>query len=189
MVTDRRILDKQIRDTIKQTRLGVGTRQTTSPIATLQQQDTGWFERQLVTSQFVGEFRLADEVKLDVREPLLYAGVFAFHQKLVGLRRSLAPLRASSGTHVFHLNEGGNVLAFRRTDGAGNIYLEAAAGVTAFILAGRYFEASAPWSDVTAEDRSLPLPGLPLARARSSSSPVTGSLATLSIAATSASRP
>lgn len=56
-----------IRDTIKQTRLGVGTRQTTSPIATLQQQDTGWFERQLVTSQFVGEFRLADEVKLDVR--------------------------------------------------------------------------------------------------------------------------
>ncbi|MFG2064114.1 heavy metal translocating P-type ATPase [Micromonospora sp. NPDC048871] len=28
-----------------------------------------------------------------------------------------------------------------RTDGAGNIYLEAAAGVTAFILAGRYFEA------------------------------------------------
>ncbi|WP_338119440.1 heavy metal translocating P-type ATPase, partial [Streptomyces parvus] len=28
-----------------------------------------------------------------------------------------------------------------RSDGAGNIYLEAAAGVTAFILAGRYFEA------------------------------------------------
>ncbi|MEV4181838.1 cation transporter, partial [Streptosporangium canum] len=27
-----------------------------------------------------------------------------------------------------------------RTDGSGNIYLEAAAGVTAFILAGRYFE-------------------------------------------------
>ena len=28
-----------------------------------------------------------------------------------------------------------------RTDGSGNIYLEAAAGVTTFILAGRYFEA------------------------------------------------
>ncbi|MFF8261325.1 heavy metal translocating P-type ATPase [Streptomyces virginiae] len=28
-----------------------------------------------------------------------------------------------------------------RSDGAGNVYLEAAAGVTAFILAGRYFEA------------------------------------------------
>lgn len=32
-------------------------------------------------------------------------------------------------------------LTISRTDGAGNIYLEAAAGVTTFILAGRYFEA------------------------------------------------
>ncbi|MET8525403.1 heavy metal translocating P-type ATPase [Micromonospora sp. NPDC005172] len=31
--------------------------------------------------------------------------------------------------------------AINRSDGAGNIYLEAAAGVTVFILAGRYFEA------------------------------------------------
>ncbi|WP_043637520.1 heavy metal translocating P-type ATPase, partial [Nonomuraea candida] len=31
--------------------------------------------------------------------------------------------------------------AIERSDGAGNIYLEAAAGVTAFLLAGRYFEA------------------------------------------------
>ncbi|MFD5110999.1 heavy metal translocating P-type ATPase [Streptomyces sp. NPDC058391] len=36
-------------------------------------------------------------------------------------------------THAFELT-------IARTDGAGNIYLEAAAGVTAFILAGRYFE-------------------------------------------------
>ncbi|MFC7846042.1 heavy metal translocating P-type ATPase [Streptomyces sp. NPDC057382] len=39
-------------------------------------------------------------------------------------------------THTFELT-------VERTDGAGNIYLEAAAGVTAFILAGRYFEARA----------------------------------------------
>ncbi|WP_275461941.1 heavy metal translocating P-type ATPase [Streptomyces noursei] len=39
-------------------------------------------------------------------------------------------------THPFELT-------IARTDGAGNIYLEAAAGVTAFILAGRYFEARA----------------------------------------------
>ncbi|MFF0226802.1 heavy metal translocating P-type ATPase [Streptomyces sp. NPDC004629] len=37
-------------------------------------------------------------------------------------------------THPFELT-------IARTDGAGNIYLEAGAGVTAFILAGRYFEA------------------------------------------------
>jgi Cu+-exporting ATPase len=34
-------------------------------------------------------------------------------------------------------------LTITRTDGTGNIYLEAAAGVTTFILAGRYFEARA----------------------------------------------
>ncbi|MFD3976777.1 heavy metal translocating P-type ATPase, partial [Streptomyces cyaneofuscatus] len=37
-------------------------------------------------------------------------------------------------THPFELT-------IARSDGAGNIYLEAAAGVTAFILAGRWFEA------------------------------------------------
>ena len=37
-------------------------------------------------------------------------------------------------THAFELT-------IARTDGAGNIYLEAAAGVTTFLLAGRYFEA------------------------------------------------
>ncbi|MEU2611848.1 heavy metal translocating P-type ATPase [Micromonospora sp. NPDC007271] len=37
-------------------------------------------------------------------------------------------------THPFRLD-------ITRSDGAGNIYLEAAAGVTVFILAGRYFEA------------------------------------------------
>ena len=37
-------------------------------------------------------------------------------------------------THPFELT-------IQRTDGAGNIYLEAAAGVTTFILAGRWFEA------------------------------------------------
>jgi Cu+-exporting ATPase len=39
-------------------------------------------------------------------------------------------------THAFELT-------ISRTDGTGNIYLEAAAGVTTFILAGRYFEARA----------------------------------------------
>ncbi|MBB2993401.1 Cu+-exporting ATPase [Mycolicibacterium iranicum] len=39
-------------------------------------------------------------------------------------------------THAF-------ALTIARTDGSGNIYLEAAAGVTTFILAGRYFEARA----------------------------------------------
>jgi len=56
-----------IRDTLKQARLGVGSRQTTSATATLQQQDTAWFERQLLDTQLVGEFRLTDQLHLDLR--------------------------------------------------------------------------------------------------------------------------
>lgn len=56
-----------IRDTLKQARIGIGTRQTTSPTATLQQQNTAWFERQLLDSQLVGEFNLAPGVNFDVR--------------------------------------------------------------------------------------------------------------------------
>lgn len=56
-----------IRDTLKQARLGQGTRTTTSVTATLQQQDTAWFERQLIDTQLVGEFRLTDQLRLDVR--------------------------------------------------------------------------------------------------------------------------
>ena len=48
-----------IRDTLKQARLGVGTR-ATSGLATLQQQDTAWYERQLIDTQLVGEFKLGE---------------------------------------------------------------------------------------------------------------------------------
>jgi TonB dependent receptor/TonB-dependent Receptor Plug Domain len=56
-----------IRDTLKQARLGEGTRQSLSPTATLQQQDTAWFERQLVNSQLVGEFKLSPDINLNTR--------------------------------------------------------------------------------------------------------------------------
>ena len=56
-----------IRDTLKQARLGIGTRESTSPVATLQQQDTAWFERQLINSQIVGEFKPFDDLSIDAR--------------------------------------------------------------------------------------------------------------------------
>ncbi len=56
-----------IRDTLKQARIGVGTRQSTSPTATLQQQDTAWYARQLFNTQLVGEFELSPEFSLDTR--------------------------------------------------------------------------------------------------------------------------
>jgi len=56
-----------IRDTLKQARIGTGTRESTSPIATILQQDTAWYERQLIDTQLTGEFKLSDNFELDVR--------------------------------------------------------------------------------------------------------------------------
>ncbi len=54
-----------IRDTLKSARLGVGTR---SPgTATFEVQDTAWYERQLIDTQLVGEFRVIEGLSLDLR--------------------------------------------------------------------------------------------------------------------------
>ncbi|MEO5616803.1 MAG: alpha amylase C-terminal domain-containing protein [Candidatus Eisenbacteria bacterium] len=58
--------------------------------------------------------------RIDWAKKTTYAGVFNFYKRLIRLRTTLDPLRASSGTHVYHLNEAGNVIAFRRTDSSGN---------------------------------------------------------------------
>ncbi len=54
-----------VRDTIKQSRLAIGNRQQTT--VDFMQQDTAWFERQLINTQFVGEFKLAPGLSLDLR--------------------------------------------------------------------------------------------------------------------------
>jgi len=54
-----------IRDTIKQTRLGLGNKQARG--VDFMQQNTAWFARQLFDTQVVGEFRPADAISLDLR--------------------------------------------------------------------------------------------------------------------------
>ncbi|MHA6767816.1 TonB-dependent receptor domain-containing protein [Sphingobium ummariense] len=54
-----------IRDTLKHTRLGIGHRQETD--VDFMQQDTAWYERQLIDTQLVGEFKLSPEFSVDVR--------------------------------------------------------------------------------------------------------------------------
>jgi len=54
-----------IHDTIKQTRMGLGQRNQTP--TDLLQQDTAWYERQLINSQLVGEFRPLPGLRIDVR--------------------------------------------------------------------------------------------------------------------------
>lgn len=56
-----------IRDTVKQTRLGLGKRFTSSVSADYMQQDTAWYERQLINSQIVAELKPTPELSIDVR--------------------------------------------------------------------------------------------------------------------------
>lgn len=56
-----------IRDTIKQGRIAFGRNFTSSPTADRIQQNTSWYERQLIDTQVVGEFKLSPELSVDVR--------------------------------------------------------------------------------------------------------------------------
>ncbi|MEV4202765.1 heavy metal translocating P-type ATPase [Micromonospora globbae] len=98
-------------------------------------------------------------LSLTLAAPVVVWGGLPFHRAaLINLRHGAATMDtlvsvgtlAAFGWSLWALFLGdagmpGMTHAFRfditRSDGAGNIYLEAAAGVTTFILAGRYFEA------------------------------------------------
>lgn len=56
-----------IRDTIKQARLGVGRNPAQNPDTDRMKQDTAWYERQLIDTQLVGEFKPTDGLSVDVR--------------------------------------------------------------------------------------------------------------------------
>jgi outer membrane receptor protein involved in Fe transport len=56
-----------IRDTVKQTRLGLGKRFISSVTADYMQQDTAWYERQLINSQIVAELRPTTDLSIDLR--------------------------------------------------------------------------------------------------------------------------
>jgi 1,4-alpha-glucan branching enzyme len=58
--------------------------------------------------------------RIDWSRKITYAPIFHFYQKLISLRRWVPALRASAATYVSHVNESGNVIAYRRLDGAGN---------------------------------------------------------------------
>ncbi|MBZ0269734.1 alpha amylase C-terminal domain-containing protein, partial [bacterium] len=57
--------------------------------------------------------------RIDWSKKTTYAGVFAYYQDLIALRTGNSALWADAYHLTSHLNEGGNVIAFRRTDFAG----------------------------------------------------------------------
>ncbi|WP_109797403.1 MULTISPECIES: TonB-dependent receptor [Novosphingobium] len=54
-----------IRDTLKHTRISLGQRNQTT--ADWQQQETAWYERQLIDTQMVAELKLTDKLSVDLR--------------------------------------------------------------------------------------------------------------------------
>lgn len=58
--------------------------------------------------------------RIDWSKRTTYAGIYAYHQAMIALRRTLSPLRASSSVYVSRVDEAANWLAFRRFDGSGN---------------------------------------------------------------------
>lgn len=86
----------------------------------------------VLTSPAIPEFLQGDEWledigfgaestnRLDWSKKTLYAPVFNFYKRLAFLRRTLPGLKSSAYIYVSHVNEGGNVIGFRRYDNSGN---------------------------------------------------------------------
>jgi len=58
--------------------------------------------------------------RIDWSKRTTYAPIYRYFQDLIALRRDQPELYASASVHVFHVNEGGNVIAFRRYDAQNN---------------------------------------------------------------------
>ncbi len=82
-----------IRDTIKQTRFGIGQRNQTN--ADFLQQDTAWFERQLIDTHLVAELKPLDNLSVDLR-----AG-FANSQREAPYQTSFEYVRTNSAADPY----------------------------------------------------------------------------------------
>jgi outer membrane receptor protein involved in Fe transport len=96
-----------IRDTIKQARLALGQRQEN--VADVLQQRTAWYERQLINTQLVGEFDVAEGLKLELR------GGYANSQREAPFESIIEYVRTNAASDPFG-NQFINVLNRQRGD-------------------------------------------------------------------------
>jgi 1,4-alpha-glucan branching enzyme len=61
--------------------------------------------------------------RIDWSKQATYASVYAFFQDAIRVRRAWPAFKANAAWSVFHLDEAGNVIGFRRTDTAGNPFV------------------------------------------------------------------
>jgi 1,4-alpha-glucan branching enzyme len=58
--------------------------------------------------------------RIDWSHKTTYSGIFDYFSDVIHLRTSNPALRADAGLETFHVNDGGNVIAYRRTDYSGS---------------------------------------------------------------------
>lgn len=66
------------------------------------------------------DFGTGADNRIDWSHKTAYSGIFDYFSEVIHLRTSNPALRADAGIEIFHVNDSANVIAFRRTDYAGN---------------------------------------------------------------------
>jgi len=82
-----------IRDTLKHTRLGLGQKNQTQ--TDYMQQDTAWYERQLISTQLTGEFKVTPDLNIDLR------GGYANSQREAPGELSIEYVRTNAGADPY----------------------------------------------------------------------------------------
>lgn len=59
--------------------------------------------------------------RIDWSHKITYAGIFEYYKDLIAIRKGNGALRANEARQVYHINDAGNVIAFQRWNGAGNV--------------------------------------------------------------------
>ncbi|MDO7836122.1 TonB-dependent receptor [Sphingobium sp. HBC34] len=83
-----------IRDTLKRSALAVGRNDGLIQTADYMNQSTAWYERQLINTQLVGEFKLSDALSLDMR------GSYANSQREAPYERDFEYVRSNVDTSI-----------------------------------------------------------------------------------------
>ncbi|MBN2448509.1 MAG: alpha amylase C-terminal domain-containing protein, partial [Phycisphaerae bacterium] len=83
-------------------------------------QGTEWLED---TDFGAGDWDNDPENRINWAMKTGYAGIFEFYKDLIAVRKSNGALRANAGIDVWHVNEGSNVIGFRRWTNDGNVIL------------------------------------------------------------------
>lgn len=135
-----------IHDTVKQTRIGLGVSNSSGGVTTQSTQDTAFFERQLIDTQLVGEFKF-DVINIDAR--FGYANSKRKSPYESSFRYFLADAGPYAGLfyNALDSNAGSASVSFQDLDE--NLWT---GGIDVSIPVANTFTASAGWA-VTARDR------------------------------------